>query len=254
MFLIVSYFIFFMEELLLIISLLVAGPILGSLLGIIKRPSERVMFHLLAFAAGVMISIAFLQLIPQALLFASVWTIIAGVLIGTALMFLLDRFLPHIHPETCVSKDSEIKKLNLFLFAGMFLHSFPEGMAIATGLFSNIQAGIAIAFTITIHKIPESIAIASAQYYCTKSKLNGFLKSVSTLLPLLFGFGISFLIYQTIPREAIGFIIGITAGLMIYISGDELIPESSEKLTYHKTIFSFVAGICIVLLSNMKWY
>ena len=243
-----------METLFVIILLLIAGPVIGSAIGIIKRPSERTMFHLLAFAAGIMISIAFLQLVPQALSFSSVWTVILGIIIGTVLMFLLDRFLPHIHPETCVSKDSEMKKLNLFLFAGMFLHSFPEGMAIATGVVSNLQVGFAIAFAITIHKIPESIAVASAQYYCTKSKLNGFLKSVSTLLPLLAGFAISFIIYSIIPREAIGFIIGITAGLMIYISGDELIPESSEKLTYHKTIFSFVAGICLVLLSNMKWY
>ncbi|MEE9474493.1 MAG: hypothetical protein V3V36_02360, partial [Candidatus Hydrothermarchaeaceae archaeon] len=85
-------------------------------------------------------------------------------------------------------------------------------------------------------------------YMVTRNRLRSFLLSSSTSLPLLAGFVFSYYLFQSIPMSIVGLLIGATAGLMIYISSDELIPVSCCKMSDHTTIFSLVAGVVFVTL------
>jgi ZIP family zinc transporter len=243
---------FEISPMIFILVLSVAGPIIGSAIGVLKKPSDRFMHNMLSFAGGIMLAISFLQLIPESIAMSSTGIAIIGLIIGFLIMYLLDRILPHIHPGLCQQEQGKnLKKTAVFLIIGIFLHNFPEGMAIATGFCSNIKVSFSIALAIAIHNIPEGICTSSPYYACTKNRLKSFLVSSSTAIPVVVGFIFAYSLYQYISIELIGLLTAVTAGIMIYISGDELIPVSSRQMTNHHTIFSFMVGILLVLVVNL---
>ncbi|MGV8171904.1 MAG: ZIP family metal transporter [Candidatus Woesearchaeota archaeon] len=243
-----------MNTIILLLIISVIGPILGAIFGIIHYPSKRFMFNMLAFAAGVMLSISFLNLIPQSMLFSSIIITAIGVTIGAILMYFVDKIIPHIHPEMNIdTTDADfcnIRKSSRYITAALFIHNLPEGMVIALGTITHNSIGIMIAIAITIQKIPEGICTAAPTYYCNKNRLKSFIIACSTLIPLLIGFFIAYFLYQNVSQTIIGLIIGVTAGFMIYISADELIPSSSKKVTNHATIMSLIIGVLFVLVLN----
>ena len=131
------------------------------------------------------------------------------------------------------------------------MHNFPEGMAIGIGSVSAMKLSLVVALAIAIQNIPEGICTSAPYYYVTKKKLKSFLISASTAIPVLAGFIFTYYLFQNIPFEIVGILIGATAGVMIYISADELIPASCSKMTNHHTIFSFIAGMILVVLLGL---
>lgn len=242
-----------MDNLSVIIIISVLGPVIGSLIGVLKKPSPAFMYNMLSFAAGVMLAISFLELIPESIEFSSIEICVLGMLLGSLLMYGIDRLLPHIHPELLEQEQGRhLRKTATYLIIGIFLHNFPEGMAIAIGTVSDTKLSLTIALAIAIHNIPEGICTSAPYYLCTNKRLKSFLVSSSTALPILFGFLFATKLYQHISHELVGLIIGATAGLMIYICADELIPSSCNKTTNHSTIFSLIFGaIFVVLLKSI---
>lgn len=243
-----------MNNLIFLLIISAIGPLIGALLGIINYPSKKFMFNMLAFAAGVMLTISFINLIPQSILFSSTIVAVIGVAIGALLMYIIDKIIPHIHPERNIDKNKDfcnIKKSSMYINTALFIHNLPEGMVIALGTITNNSLGIIIAIAITIQKIPEGICVAAPTYYCNKNRFKSFMIACSTLIPLFIGFFIAYFLYQNLSQTVIGLIIGITAGFMIYISTDELIPASSKKVSHHSTIISLIIGVLFVLLLNM---
>jgi ZIP family zinc transporter len=243
-----------MHIILTILIISAIGPVAGSLIGVMKRPSRRFMYHMLSFAAGVMIAISFLELIPESINLSSVIVSSIGITAGALIMFLLDRVLPHIHPEFGVESNKcpvDLQRTAIYLIIGIFLHNFPEGIAIALGSVSGIKMSIIIALAITVHDVPEGIITSAPYYYCSKKRLKSFLISASTAIPTFFGFLLAYYIFQNISIQIVGFLVAATAGLMIYISGHELIPASCQKLTSHKTTLSFIAGVIFVALLGL---
>ena len=133
---------------------------------------------------------------------------------------------------------------------GIFLHNFPEGMAIAVGAVSDIKISIAVALAISIHNIPEGICTSAPFYHVTGNRLKSFLVSSSTAIPILAGYLLARYLFLHIPEEVIGLLIAATAGLMIYITADELIPTSCS-VNNHKTIFSLISGVVFVIFLGL---
>jgi zinc transporter, ZIP family len=245
-----------MKTVILLLIISVIGPLLGATLGIIHYPSKKFMFNILAFAAGVMLAISFFNLIPQSILFSSTLIATIGVAIGALFMYFIDKIIPHIHPEMNIEKGKDkdfcnVHKSSRYINTALFIHNLPEGMVIALGTITNSVMGIIIAIAITVQKIPEGICTAAPTYYCNKKRFKSFLIACSTLAPLLIGFFIAYLLYQNLSSTFIGLIVGITAGFMIYISTDELIPASSKMVTNQSTIISLIIGVLFVLILNM---
>lgn len=240
------------QDLLVIVIISVIGPIIGSLIGVIKKPSEKFMYNMLAFAGGVMLAISFLELIPESITISSIWIATLGIIFGSLMMYVVDQITPHIHPEMCQQEQGQkLRKTALYLIIGIFLHNFPEGMAIALGTVTEIKSSIIIALAIAIHNIPEGICTSAPYYHVTGKKMKSFLVSSSTAIPILLGFLFANQLYQYISNTMIGFIVGATAGLMIYITADEIIPSSCCRTTDHKTIFSLIIGILFVILLGL---
>jgi len=240
------------QALLIIVIISVLGPIIGSLIGVLKKPSPRFMFNMLAFAGGVMLAISFLELIPESIELSSIGICLLGIIIGSGLMYGVDKAIPHIHPELCSQEQGHrLKKTALYLIIGIFLHNFPEGMAIAIGAVSGVKVSIVIALAIAVHNIPEGICTSAPYYHTTGKRLKSFLVSSSTAIPVLIGFLVANSLYQHISNNMIGLIVGATAGLMIYITADEIIPTSCCKLSNHTTIFSLILGVLFVILLGL---
>lgn len=235
------------EPLALIVIISALGPIIGSAIGVLRRPSFTYVCYMLSFAAGVMIAISMLELVPESVRLSSVGVCTLGFISGALVMYALDRVIPHVHPELCTPEQGRnLKRTSTYLIFGIFLHNFPEGMAIAAGGVSEIKFSLAIALAIAIHNIPEGICTAAPHFHTTGKRLRAFLVSSSTALPILGGFIIARYLFQSISHEIIGLIIGATAGLMIYITADELIPTSCAGRN-HGTVFSLIAGVVFVI-------
>ncbi len=240
-----------MDPIVFIVAISVLGPVIGSALGVIKQPTFGYICNMLCFAAGVMLAISFLELIPESIHLSSVPLCVLGIGLGSIVMYGLDRLIPHIHPRLCAQEQGcNLERTSVYLILGIFLHNFPEGMAIAVGAVTDIKVSLVIALAISIHGIPEGICTSAPYFHTTGRRLKAFLVSSSTALPILLGYASARYLFGNISPEVIGVIIGATAGLMIYITTDEIIPASCAG-NNHQSIFSLLAGVVFVLLLEM---
>ena len=231
-----------------IVIISVLGPVIGSALGVLRRPSADYVCNLLCFAAGVMLAISFLELIPESIRLSSVTGCVVGFIAGTLIMYGVDRTLHHLHPQLCSQEQGcNLQRTSVYLIAGIAMHNFPEGMAIATGSVTSLKASLVIALAIAIHCIPEGICTAASYYHSSGQRLKSFLISASTAIPILIGYVVARFLFVTVSPAAIGMVIAATAGFMIYITTDELIPSSCAGED-HRTIFCLVSGVVFVIL------
>ena len=217
------------QQTLIILGISMAGPILGSLAGVSFRPRESLMLAMLSFAGGTMLSISFLQLIPESIAMCGVLPCGVGILIGLLLMLFLGELIPHASPAGLgLSGDpSRLEGISLLMIAAIFLHNFPEGIAMASGdSMPTPGKALLIAIAIATHDIPEGICTSAPYYYATGKRLKSFLLSASTAIPVLLGFFLGKYFFQGMSQFTMGIIVGSIAGLMIYVSCEELIPTS----------------------------
>jgi len=240
-----------MDPVVFIVIISVLGPVIGSAIGVIRKPSFGYLCNMLCFAAGVMLGISFLELIPESIHMASVGVCVTGLILGSLVMYGLDRLIPHIHPQLCVQEQGRnLQRTSVYLILGIFLHNFPEGMAIAIGSVAGVKVSLSIALAIAVHNIPEGICTSAPYYHTTGARVKSFLASSTTAVPILAGYILARYLFKNITPQIIGFIIGATAGLMIYITVDELIPTSCAG-TNHMTVFSLVVGVIFVILLGL---
>jgi ZIP family zinc transporter len=237
-----------MQTLLMVIIIAAIGSVIGSLIGVIKKPSHFFMFNMLAFAAGIMLAVSFLELIPGSINLSSLWICLVGIVFGSLTMYILDKSIKHIHPELCKQEQGmQLKKTAIYLLLGIALHNFPEGMAMASGIV-NFKLTLVIALAISIHDIPEAICTSAPYYVVSRKRLKSFLLSSFTAIPTIVGFIFAYYLFKIIPLSIVGFVMAATAGLMVYIASDELIPSSCCRVTGHSTIFSLITGVLTVIL------
>ncbi len=240
-----------MHPMIIIVAIAFAGPIVGSIIGVLRKPNFSYVCNMLCFASGVMLAISFLELIPEGIQRTSPPLAALGLICGFLVMYGLDRLLPHLHPSLCNQEQGcNLQRTSVYLILGIFLHNFPEGMAIASGSVSDMGTSIVIALAIAIHNIPEGICTSSSYFHASEKRMQSFLLSSSTAVPIIIGFFLAWAVFETIPGQLVGIIVVATAGLMIYITVDELIPNSCAGQN-HQTIFSFMVGVILVMLLQL---
>lgn len=227
-----------------------AGGLVSVFLG---KPSSRLTGTILAFAAGVMLAIVFLELIEEALDFSGHLTAITGLSLGMAVFYLLDQFLPHHHPVTPedVHLGGHLKKGTL-LALGIGLHNFPEGLAIGSGFIGSTELGITLAVLIGLHNIPEGMAVAAplraGGYSYPKVVAVTALAGVPMGIGALIGAAIS-----SISPLVLGLSLGFAAGAMLYIVCDELIPDAYKSAGAHLSILGILCGTVLGILFT-AWF
>ncbi len=246
------------------------SPGIGSALSIItKRTGTKFLSVALGFSAGVMIYVSLVEIFAKAkdsLVSAlgvrtGSWVTVGGFFFGILLIAMIDRLIPsaenphEVHTVEEMDGKSEHHKANLmrmglFTALAIAIHNFPEGLATFTAALNDPQLGIPIAFAIAIHNIPEGIAVAVPVYYATGSRKKAFKLSFLSGLSEPVGALIGFVLLSRFLNDAVfGFIFAAVAGIMVFISLDELLPSAREYGEHHLSIYGLVAGMAVMAVS-----
>lgn len=240
-----------MNDLLLILSLIFAGQTLGSLIGLIKKPSKVALYGSLSFAASMMVAISFVQLIPEGLKYTPLFLIAISFFVGIAIMWAVDWLLPHINPELIKKEKPSVKRSVTMLVVGIALHNIPEGLAIGVGFAITTELGIAIALAIAIQDLPENIATIVPLYGMTKKKAKSFIILITTVLFEVAGFILGYLVLKGTSLSWLGVSLALAAGFMVYISVEELIPSAQVKKYPKMAAAAMILGVMCVLLTSL---
>ncbi|MBR2865624.1 MAG: zinc transporter ZupT [Elusimicrobiaceae bacterium] len=237
-----------------------AATSIGGLLSfVVKKDNFAALALGLGFSAGVMIYVSFMEMMPEAkaslaALYgpdAGAWLSVGLFFGGVMLAWLIDRFMPSHHIQAdALEKKNKLKHLGLFTALALAIHNFPEGLATFMATMENMTLGISIAIAVAVHNIPEGIAVALPVYHATGSKGKAFLYSTFSGMAEPLGALLGFLIFRYFLHEgAFGVMFALVAGIMVYISLDELLPTAHEYADGHHVIWGVIGGMMIMALS-----
>ena len=130
------------------------------------------------------------------------------------------------------------------------LHNFPEGLATFTSALVNPTLGVSIAIAIAIHNIPEGISVSVPIFHATGSRKKAFWLSFSSGLAEPVGAIVGYLVLRSVFDESVmGFLFASVAGIMVFVSIDELFPTAREYGEGHTAIYGLVAGMVVMAIS-----
>lgn len=234
----------------------------GFLTFFLKKESFKALSLGLSFSAGVMVYISFMEILPSAnAALISKMSIKSAMILTTSLFFvgvLFSAFIDLVFPEHVeshdldepVNKKNSIKRIGVFSAIALSIHNFPEGLSVFVSSLESLKFGLPIAIAIALHNIPEGISVALPIYNSTGSRKKAILWSLLSGLAEPVGAILGFFIIQFVmPQYAVGALLSFTAGIMIYLSIDELLPAAKEYEDSHETIIGFVLGMGIMALS-----
>ncbi|MBN2881245.1 zinc transporter ZupT [Candidatus Woesearchaeota archaeon] len=218
-----------------------------------KFRDEKYLNIFMGFAAGVMIFVSFAEMLPESAEGIGFFYALVAFFTGMALIFLVDVFVPHDYEEECnceAKKVCNLKRCGTMIAIGIAIHNFPEGIAVLFSALNDLKLGISIAIAIALHNIPEGIAISVPIYHSTKSKWKAFYYSAISGLAEPIGAIIAFIFLRTfITPTVLDFIVGMVAGIMVFISFDELLPRAYNHENHHQTIFGIIIGMVVMAIS-----
>ncbi len=242
---------------------------IGSAISLLSRRfNPKFLALALGFSAGVMIYVSLVEIFAKAKSALSavhgehqghVYTVLAF-FCGIALIALIDRLIPaYENPheikntnaqKISIENSSKLRRMGLFAALAIAIHNFPEGLATFMGALHEPALGVSIAVAIAIHNIPEGIAVSVPIYYASKSRKKAFWLSFLSGLAEPVGAIVGYFLLKDIFNEStFGIIFAAVAGIMIYISLDELLPTAEEYGEHHIAIGGLIAGMGLMALS-----
>ena len=243
---------------------------IGSLIGFMSKEfNPRFLTIALGFSAGVMIYVSMIEIFVKARDSLTVsfgdkmgyLLTVVSFFAGIAVIALIDKLIPsyenphemNVEQKIKDSTDEQKKKLmrmGMFSALAIGIHNFPEGLATFMSGLTDPTLGVSIAVAIAIHNIPEGLAVSAPIFYATKSRKKAFLYSFLSGLAEPIGALIGYFVLRSIFNEAtFGVIFASVAGIMVYISLDELLPTAEEYGEHHLAIGGLVGGMFIMAVS-----
>lgn len=241
----------------LLTSLAGASTLIGAILIFFHfKNTDRIIAGALSFAAGVMITVSFTDLLPEAIellntqhrLFPTLLFSAIFLVVGILLSMTIDMYLPEQYTST---KDGKLYRVGLISMLAIILHNIPEGIATFAASNNDYTLGIALTVAIALHNIPEGISISIPIYYATHSRLKAFSYTFISGLSEVFGALIAFLFLRTfINNSVMGCLMATIAGIMLHISFYELLPTSKKYQFSSVTKKYFIFGVFFMLIGH----
>jgi len=243
-------------EMVLLTALGVGGAtIAGSLIGFLFRGlSHKFSDIVLSFAAGVMLSAAFVGLILPSLEYGGeygIWITVAGIFVGAICLSLIDKLVPHLHKMA--DRDIEehnnrsLSKVMLFVTA-IAIHNLPEGIAAGVGFGSgDTTQALLIAGGIALQNIPEGMVIIGPMLAAGVKPGKTFLLAMLTGLVEVVGTLIGYFAVS-ISTAILPFALAFAGGTMLYVISDEMIPETHAHGSERGATYSLLFGFCLMLV------
>ncbi|MBR6389225.1 MAG: zinc transporter ZupT [Opitutales bacterium] len=260
---------------LVLASLAGAATMIGGVFTFfLKKNSFKALSYGLSFSAGVMLFLSFMEIMPEAQkdlaksVSANSARIIAtaGFFVGIILSAIIDRIFPehisggeveidgsHIDLHACHTHSKfkksprDFSKLGIFAAVDLTIHNFPEGLSVFISGVDNISLGMSIAIAIALHNIPEGISVALPIYITSGSRKKAlFYTAVSSVAePLGAVCGMMFLAHFS-AEYVLGAFLAFTAGIMVYLSIDELLPAAKEYEDSHESVTGVIGGMMLM--------
>lgn len=235
-----------------------------------KRTNVRFLSVALGFSGGVMIYVSLVEIFHKALVRlqhcagnrAGYWLTLLGFFAGMGLIALIDKLVPSYEnphePHTAEQMDDtyaatqqrKLHRMGLLTALAIGIHNFPEGLATFVAALKDPHLGLAIAVAIAIHNVPEGIAVSVPIYYATGSRKKAFfysfLSGVAEPIGALLGFGVLIWFFSDF---LMGLVFASVAGIMVFISLDELLPAARQYGEHHLSIYGLVSGMLLMAIS-----
>ncbi len=239
---------------------------IGSLIAFFSKSTNKKFLSIsLGFSAGIMIYVSMIEIFVKAkdslvLELGEKQGYISTVIFffaGIAFIGLIDRLIPadkNPHEVKTVddNKNSKLMRMGVFTALAIAIHNFPEGLATFISALQEPGVAIPIVVAIAMHNIPEGIAVSVPIYQATGSKKKAFLYSFLSGLAEPVGALIGWLILMPIMSDVLfGAIFASVAGIMVFISIDELLPTAREYGEHHNSVYGFIAGMAVMAISLM---
>lgn len=221
------------------------ATLLGAVISCSIRPSQRVLALFLGLAAGIMAGVVVLDLVPFSWKIGGPSITFWGLIYGVAFIFLMDRFLNYFMKPMIIQKERHAFLRTGYLIAlGISLHDLPEGIAIAAGFSAASDVGWLVVAAIALHNIPEGMATA------VPLRMGGLSLAKVVMLSLMVSFftplgtGLGFLILKEV-REPVAFLLAFAAGAMAYLVRFELIP-GSRRAHSRRALWGMAIGFLVM--------
>lgn len=241
-----------------------------------RRTNTSFLAGAMGFSAGVMVYVSFVEILVKAREALvqqwgetpGAWAAVLAFFGGMGLIAIIDRMVPdyenphelHSIEELDAGLDNlprneahdfgKLRRAGVFTAIAIAIHNFPEGLATFTAALTDPAMGIAIAVAIAIHNIPEGIAVSVPIFYATGDRWKAFRYSFLSGLSEPVGALVGYLVLLPFFSPAVfGVLFAGVAGIMVYISFDQLLPGAEEYGKHHVCIFGLVAGMVVMALS-----
>lgn len=245
---------------------------IGSLIAFFSKTSNTKFLSVsLGFSAGVMIYVSMIEIFFKARDALSVpfgektgmLVTIAGFFGGMLLIGLIDKLIPsdsnpHEVKDPALMESgsdnkvsrSKLMRTGLFTALAIAIHNFPEGLATFVSALQEPSLAIPIVVAIAIHNIPEGIAVSVPIYYATGNRKKAFFYSFASGLSEPVGALIGYLILMPFMSDVMyGVLFAAVAGIMVFISVDELLPSARAYGEHHLSIYGLIAGMAVMAVS-----
>ena len=236
---------------------------IGSLIAFLaKKTNTRFLSAALGLSAGVMIYVSFMELMPESV--AHLQTLysektatafmLTAFFLGIGFIALIDKLVPEDENphEMHSSQDAHpqrLKRTGVMMALAIGIHNFPEGLATFTSALANIEVALPIVFAIAIHNIPEGIAVAVPLYYGTGSRKKALFYSFLSGLAEPVGAAIAmFFLFHFLTPTVLAVLFASVAGIMVFISFDELLPMAERWGHHHISIMGIIAGMLLMAI------
>jgi ZIP family zinc transporter len=242
-----------------------------------KRTNTKLLSLSMGFSAGVMIYVSFVEIFAEAEAsltkalgerMGSLVTV-AAFFAGMAIIAVIDKMVPasenpheahrveELSPEawrSAAMSGTSLHRTGVMTALAIAIHNFPEGLVTFTSALLNPSLGIAIAFAIAIHNIPEGIAVSIPLFYATGNRKKAFAYSVLSGLAEPLGALVGYLAIAPFLTPAVmGMLLAGVAGVMVFISFDELLPAAEEYGEHHLSVYGLVAGMAVMAVSLLMF-
>jgi ZIP family zinc transporter len=225
----------------------------------IRKPKIVYLSFSLGFSAGVMVYVSFMELLPKSIENVGETSSVIAFFAGIIFIGLIDIIIPqtknpHHHrelPDIEEAKgDESLMRAGFFTALAIGIHNFPEGLSIFATALNDLKLGVVIAIAIAIHNIPEGISVSIPLFYATGNRNKAFVYSFLSGISEPVGAIIGFLILMPFLSEAfIASLLASVAGIMVYISVDEILPTAHRSGRGHSVILGIILGMLIMALS-----
>lgn len=187
-----------------------------------KKWDERNLHWGIGFGAGILIGISLLEIIPTAIDLATE-KVMVFVLLGFVSFFLIEKFTL-IHHFDRVKEDEVHLHFSTATFVALCLHAVLDGVIIGLGLHLNEAFGLVIFVAILFHKMPLAVSVAGV-FLADREKKRAVLQMLTFALATPVGLVAAVLLLGDLPREVIGYVVALSAGIFIYLGATDMLPE-----------------------------